>query len=412
MDIAGEGARATLKILDSRAPAAYNSTSMFAFQHRAIICGLAFFLSAISAIAQTYCAPIQSAKEKTYGFNPTKLDKEARTAKSAQMDAFWTLVKSYEADGVTCLRNLLQAEKNDGFFLFDGASLLYSMDKSDASIRVIVSSLERADLDEVDTRGYLQMLLNLSHAGVDIGPLANRYLRRQDVNAVVPEHAMELNRDMGALFIYGSLPPENADRYLIDALQYPETYARATAALLLATNMTEESFKALSGFKGLTELTPDYQKEIQASRGYMKYEAPKAPPKFTREQVLEYIRSLPHTREEVDAAFKKQREWEEKQPPPLPPAKVRTAQTDKKMVADIRERIESSPPFLEIADHERFIESAIANLGETDLPLVREARRKSLHGLSDEALGEYFAFSTVILGVINRLDLYKEYRVH
>jgi hypothetical protein len=91
---------------------------------------------------------------------------------------------------------------------------------------------------------------------------------------------------------------------------------------------------------------------------------------------------------------------------------VRTAQTDKKMVADIRERIESSPPFLEIADHERFIESAIANLGETDLPLVREARRKSLHGLSDEALGEYFAFSTVILGVINRLDLYKEYRVH
>jgi hypothetical protein len=82
------------------------------------------------------------------------------------------------------------------------------------------------------------------------------------------------------------------------------------------------------------------------------------------------------------------------------------------MVADMRRQIEESPPFLEIEDHARFIESAIANLTEADLPLVREARRKSLHGLSDESLGEYFAFSRLILGVINRLDLYKEYRVH
>jgi hypothetical protein len=111
-------------LLDSHVIAAYNSASMFAFLCRLCICALALFLSAVSAGAQTYCAPIQSAREKTYGFNPTKLDKDARTAKSVQMDAFWTLVKSYEADGVTCLRNLLQAEKSDGFFLFDGASLL------------------------------------------------------------------------------------------------------------------------------------------------------------------------------------------------------------------------------------------------------------------------------------------------
>jgi hypothetical protein len=143
------------------------------------------FLLLISAFAhsQSYCAPIKSAKEKTYGFNPTKLDHQARTAKSAQMDAFWTLVKSYEGDGVTCLRGLLTSEKDDGFFLFDGASLLYSLDKSDASTRVVVSSIERADLDEVDTRGYLQLLLKLSKAGIDVGPLANRHLTRKDANA-------------------------------------------------------------------------------------------------------------------------------------------------------------------------------------------------------------------------------------
>jgi hypothetical protein len=51
-------------------------------------------------------------------------------------------------------------------------------------------------------------------------------------------------------------------------------------------------------------------------------------------------------------------------------------------------------------------------LTEADLPAVREARRKSIHGLSDESLYEYFAYTTIIRGVINRLDLYKEYRVH
>ncbi len=385
---------------------------MVSYSFRLHICAVALLLSSLPAITQTYCAPIQSAKEKTYGFNPTKLDQNARTAKSAQMDAFWTLVKSYETDGVTCLRNLLVAEQSDRFFLFDGASLLYSIDKSDASVRVVVSSIERANLEQVETRGYLQMLLNLSHAKVDVGPLANCYLRRKDVNAFVAQHSMELNRDTGAVFIYGTMRPQDADRYLIEALQYPEIYARATAALLLATNMTEESFTALHDFHGLTELPANYQKEIQASLTFVKYEAPKTSPQYNRVQVLEFIRTLPHTDEEMDAAFRKQREWEEKQPPPLLPPKVRTPQSDKKMVADIRERIESSPPFTDIADHERFIESAIANLTEADLPLVREARRKSLHGLSDEALGEYFAFSRVILGVINRLDLYKESRIH
>ncbi len=124
---------------------------------------------------------------------------------------------------------------------------------------------------------------------------------------------------------------------------------------------------------------------------------------------MEYIRALPNTREEMEAAFKKQYEWEQQHPEFHPPAKCANS---KDVVSHMRERIEESPPFLEIEDHERFIESSTANLTQADLPLVREARRKSLHGLSDESLGEYFAFSRLILGVINRLDLYMEYRIH
>lgn len=69
-----------------------------------------------------------------------------------------------------------------------------------------------------------------------------------------------------------------------------------------------------------------------------------------------------------------------------------------------------SPPFIEIGDHIRFIESAIATLTEADLPAVREAQRKSMHAVSDEALDEYFTFMAIIQGVMNRLDLYREYR--
>jgi len=60
-------------------------------------------------------------------------------------------------------------------------------------------------------------------------------------------------------------------------LQDKEPYARATAALLLATNMTEESFKALSEFKGLSELPEQYRKEIDASLKYDPYQPTKIP---------------------------------------------------------------------------------------------------------------------------------------
>src|SRR5260370_27441184 len=110
------------------------------------------------------------------------------------------------------------------------------------------------------------------------------------------------------------MPADTADHYLIAALEDKESYARATAALLLATNMTGESFKALSQFKGLNDLPEQYRKEIDHSLKYDPYRPPKTPPKFTRKQVLEYIRALPNTREEMETAFKKHSAWGEQHP--------------------------------------------------------------------------------------------------
>jgi hypothetical protein len=354
------------------------------------------------------CAAINVAKTKTYGFHPGKLTVRERQAKSVQVDSFWHLVGSDKAAGAECMRQLLIGEKQDGFFLFDGASLLYSLDQSEESTKVVVASLVSADMAEVEPSGYLRLLLRLSNAGVDIGPLASRYLQYPTVKTFIPQHSMDLDRDMGALLLYGSMATDKEDSYLTAALTDKEAYARSTAALLLALNMTEASFKALSTFSGPADLPEDSRKVVQSYRTYTAYQPPTTPAKFSREEVLAYIAQLPHNETEFRAAMQRQDVYEKQHPELSVNEKLR----DQDLEAAVTKKVEESPPFFGVSGKKRFIESAIASLNEQDLPAIREARRKSIQGISDEAFGEYFAYSQIIKGVINRLDLYKEYRVH
>ena len=354
------------------------------------------------------CAEINAAKVKTYGLQPSQLTDKQRQVKSVQMDAFWRLVGEDKATGMPCLEHLLKAEKHDGFFLFDGASLLYSLDPSQESMSIVVDSLKRADMAEIEPAGYLRLLLKMSNAGVDIGPLAGRYLEFPKVDTFVPQHSMDLDRDMGALLVYTSMPSEKEDAYLVPALSSQERYARATAALLLALNMTEESFKALNSFSSWADVPEDSKKVIQSYRTYAAYQPPASPVKFSREEVLSYITQLPHNETEFRAAMQRQEAYEKLHPELTPNGKL----PEKELEAAVNRKVEESPPFFGVAGADRFIESAVANLTEADLPMLREARRKSMRSISDEALGEYFAYSHIIRGVINRLDLYREYRVH
>jgi len=55
---------------------------------------------------------------------------------------------------------------------------------------------------------------------------------------------------------------------------------------------------------------------------------------------------------------------------------------------------------------------SIATLQAGDFELLRTARRKALFNVSDQSLEEYLVFTQVMIGLINRLDLYKEFRSH
>lgn len=354
----------------------------------------ALLLTALLPLAQTTdpCASIRSAKDKTYGFRPMDLDTKAREGKSSAMDAFWGLVKNDKTAGVTCLRELLSKEEKDGFFLFDGASLLFDTDSGPASLSVIKSSLLRSDLSQVDPGAYVNMAFALSRKGVDIVELARRYMELDKADAFIPAHSLRLERWMGGLFLYGSMPADEADRNLVELLKSSSTEARGAAALVLAINMTETGLKELSSMKGFGDLPAVYRQRIAEMRSYEPYKAPEERLLFTRTQVLDAIQRLPHTREEFEKALDRQAEYEAK------------------VSGDALKAHEEGPPFIELDGHTRFIESAMATLTEADLPAIREARRKAVHGISDESLYEYFTYTAIIQSVLNRLDLYKTYR--
>ncbi len=332
-------------------------------------------LGTAAAAQEQGCAELQALKKGIYGFRPTKLSQLQQTAKEKQIDRFWKLAESQGERGVACLRGMLSSESSDAFFLFDGASLLLHLDNSRPSLAVVSDAAGRSDLGEINTASYVELVLELAQHGVDTGALAEKYMKYPKVDGYAADHSLPLDRATGAIFLYGSMPAERADKYLVPLLNGKEADVRGTAALQLAFSMTQESYRALAGLSGIDSLPAYARKQVIAA---MAYHAPleKAIPTYSREQVLARLRALPRTQEQVEAELKKEN------------------------------------PVVSIADDEPFLRSAIATLSAADLETVREARRSALISVSDESLYEYAAYTRMILGVINRLDLYKEYRVH
>lgn len=349
------------------------------------------------------CDEIRNTKAKVYGYHLAQLNEQQIDAKSKELDAFWKQVQGAGAEGVTCIRGLLAEEKTDHIFQVDAAQMLFPADKSPETLQLIRDALAQADFQESDPADYLELGLELSKAGVDVAPLGAKLLLYPNATIHISEHSLDLDSDSAALFLYGSMDPARASNALIELLKAPEAFVRSAAAHLLAEQMTEESFRALSKWKGIGEVGEEFRRnDIEA---IMKYKAVNATgyvqTKFTREQVLDTIASLPHTRKEFDevmagkgAAFDKQ------------------MRDTKATQQEIAQAVADSLPIYGVADHIAFITSAMATLKAGDFDTLREARRNSLYNVSDESFSEYLAYTRIMIGMLNHLNLYKEYRAH
>jgi hypothetical protein len=349
------------------------------------------------------CADLRAQKTKTYGFHLTQLNEAQLEAKSKELDAFWKQVQAAGPEGVACIRALLAEEKSDHIFQVDAATVLFPADPSTETRNLIRDSLAQADFQESDPANYLSLALNLGQAGVDIRPLAAKLLLYPDAVIHISEHALDLDSDTAALFLYTTMEPSQASNALTALLDAPEPFIRPAAAHLLAEQMTEESFRALSKWDGLSKIEENFRRnDIQAVLRYKPQNpADYANPKFTREQILQTIASLPHTQKEFDEVMSSKGAAFDQQ---MREKKV-TQQQLAQAVAD-------SLPIYGIADHTAFQTAAVATLKPEDFAIIREARRKSLYNVSDESLAEYLAYTQIMLGLLNYLDLFKEYRQH
>lgn len=317
------------------------------------------------------CAKLQTEKTATYGFEPPQLSDQQRKDKSRQMDEFWNTARSMGTPGIACLQQMLASERSDAFFLFDASSLLLLLDSSPASLDAAAGALVHTDLNDVDTAAYVSFLLELSHKGMDIGPLAEKYMVYPSADTYLPEHAMKLTRADGALILYGSMKPELAERYLEALADGKDANARPAAVLALALNMTQASFRAFHAGIPLNGLTSDDGKMVES---ILRYEAPDPVPnaKLSREQVLK--------------------------------------RTNAVVSGDFDRVDDSNPPY--VAGDAAFETSASVRFTPADLPLAYEARQKSVRGVSDESLDEYMSWSHTILEIVNRNDLFRDLRAH
>ncbi|HKE09620.1 MAG TPA: hypothetical protein VKB48_17440 [Candidatus Acidoferrum sp.] len=364
----------------------------------------ALALGAGAARAEVYsCPDLRAQKEKVYGFHLTQLNESQIDAKSKEIDAYWKRLQSAGPEGVSCLKEMLAGEKTDHLFQFDAASFLFQLDKSPDSLNLVRDAIVQTDFQETDPANYLSLAMDLGQRGVDIRPLAAKILLFPNAVIHISEHSLDLDSDTAALFLYGSMDSTKATKALITQLQAQEPFVRAAAAHLLAEQMTEEAFRGLNKWSGLADVTEDYR--VNDIQSVMKYQATDpaelANAKWTREQVLQIIAGLPHTRQEFDDVMSTKG------------AEFDRQMREKKLSQDeLAKAVAESAPIYGIADHTAFQNSAVATLKAEDFETIRQARRKALFNVSDEGLSEYLAYTQIMIRMLNHLDLYKDYRAH
>jgi len=374
---------------------------------RRMAAGLAFWALSMGAGAAraevSTCADLRAQKEKVYGFHLTQLNESQIEAKSKEIDAFWKQLQSAGPEGLRCLKEMLAGERNDHLFQFDAASFLFQLDKSPESLNLVRDAIAQTDFQETDPASYLSLAMELGQRGVDIQSLAAKILLFPNAVIHISEHSLDLDSDTAALFLYGSMDPAKAGKALIAQLQAQEPFVRAAAAHLLAEQMTEEAFRTLSTWGGLPEVKEDYRlNDIQA---VLKYQTPDPPelanPRWTREQVLQIIAGLPHARQEFDDVMSTKGAEFDRQ--------LREKKLSQEELAKV---VAESEPIYGIADHTAFQNAAVATLKAEDFQSIRQARRKALFNVSDESLSEYLAYTQIMIRMLNRLDLYRDYRAH
>src|SRR6476660_6134815 len=162
-------------------------------------------LSSVTGEQTGACAPFRESVASVYNFKPSRLNKQLQSQKSADMDRIWNQVKARPRELALCLQAALEDPNANNWFLFDGSSLLLSVAPSPASKALHLRALETVDLADVELSVWVGNVIRLALEDIDVTRAAERWLTSSNPSYFIPLHSLTVNKDLGALFLYGSI---------------------------------------------------------------------------------------------------------------------------------------------------------------------------------------------------------------
>ncbi|MEO6654803.1 MAG: hypothetical protein ABIO36_01845, partial [Pyrinomonadaceae bacterium] len=190
------------------------------------------------------CVEFQRLIDQTYNFKPNKVTAAERTAKSAEMDKVWEKVKADSKTLVPCLKNALNAPTANRFFKFDGSTLLFNVDQSEESKKILIKSFAATDLDDIDLRNWIAYILRFGLEGLDTSAAGEAWLNAENPGYYLPEHGtLKIDKEIGSLSIFGSMDEVFATPSLAKLAAGTDPKKSEIAVDLLMDQATPESLR-------------------------------------------------------------------------------------------------------------------------------------------------------------------------
>lgn len=313
---------------------------------------------------QPACAEFQRDVKAIYNFKPALLKTEEESnAKSAAMDRFWNAVKAKPNELLPCLRAAIADPQSDPWFRFDGSNLLVSVDPSPASKAEQVRQYTSVDLGDLNLEVWVSTLARRGAEGFDVSEAGARWLAYPNAKYYQPQHgAQEVDRLLGAIFIFGSMDEAQATPALLKIAASADHPGRAQALSLLLMQATPEAIRGLKAVN-LAGVPESAQAVLRQHIERPVTITPREKPRTSRAQFLKAF----------EDALKGN--W----------------QTFSALVR-------------EVPDGEK---DAVAVLKPEDVPLVRRVRRARIAHANPHAAAYYVSFTQILMTIISKPEMTK-----
>lgn len=312
---------------------------------------LIFLLISSISISQTTCDSLILLKKKVYGFKPSELTDTLKSLKNKELDLFWKTAKNNPKEASPCLKTLIENESTDSYFCFDASSLLVRLDTTDTYLPTVIKGLKKCELNDLQLSPYLEICFYLNYKKLDVTQLATKLISVPDAKVFLSNHFITLSAIDASIFLFNNMSTETAEKCLVSAIENGNPTAKHNAAVLLNLMATDTGDKFLDSLMEKKQLNDSTIQFITKDR---KAFIIKPKGSESRSKILESLNDAPYN-------FEKE--------------------------------------FFGFAGNEKLIGSACKQLNKQDIDKIRSARQKSTPGLSDEALHEYFALTTILMTV-------------